>query len=288
MDTDASPQNPPPTPPREAGRTILAWLLGYLVFRFTVGVLRLPVHTPGAVLLVANLLVALGSIGLPIGAIAAVARSRPAVPLRLLGVVGGIGLWLALAFLTPPRPAVLLAFSLAVQDIGKILAAAGLGLTLAGGIREPNILFPAGLFAALADFVVVNFGTVKHALSTSRGAAVVKAVSAQVPSLHPSLVPLTIGPADFLFLGIFLGCAARFGMDLRRTAWVLALVLGLSLVLVPFLGSVPALAPMSLAFLAVNWRSFKLTKQEMVGSIVVVAAAGALFLGYFLTLYRHR
>lgn len=284
MAARAEPEQTTPSP--GDARPALLWLGAYAVFRFGVGVAQLPLATPGWVLLLANALVALGSIGLPIAGIAALSRLRaPAWRWLLLALVG-VAVWLGLALLTPGRPSVLLALSATVQDLGKILGAAGLGLALANGIREPNILFPAAIFAAFADFVVVNFGTVKHALSNPKGQALVKAVSAQVPAVHPGLVPLTIGPADFLFLGLFLGCAARFRMGLVGTAWVLALVLALSLVLVPLIGPIPALAPMSLAFAATNWRHFRLSREELVGSIVVLIVAGALFLGYFLALGR--
>lgn len=258
----------------------------YALFRLGIGVLQLPVRTPDWLLLVANLAVALGSIGLPIAGIAALSRVGAPVWKWLLLAAAGVAVWIGLALVTPARPFFILAFSATLQDVGKILGAAGLGLALAHGIREPNILFPAGLFAAFADFVVVNFGTVKHALSSPKGQAVLKAVSAQVPAVHPKLIPLTIGPADFLFLGIFLGCAARFAMGLRRTAWVLAVVLALSLFLVPLVGAIPALAPMSIAFVATNWRRFRLTREELVGSLVVLVVAGGLFLGYFLMLGR--
>lgn len=266
----------------------LTWLLAYLLFRLCIGVVRLPAETPPTAILLASGLVALGSIGLPIAALGAFAMRRRGVGVSLLVALTGLAAWLGLAAVTPPQADLVTAACLALQDGAKVTAAGALGVALAGVIREPNILLPAGLFAAMADFIVVNFGTVKHALSSSRGQEVVKAVSAQVPSVHPSLAPLTIGPADFLFLGIFLACAARFGGGVRRTGWALAVVLGLSLALVPVIGAVPALAPMSLAFLAVNWRMFRLTRQELIGSVVAVLAAGGLFLGYFLAMYGRR
>jgi hypothetical protein len=113
----------------------------------------------------------------------------------------------------------------------------------------------------------------------------VQAVSAKVPSVHPAIATLTIGPADFLFLGVFLACAARFEMGLKKNAVVLAGVLGLSLALVQVLPAIPALAPMSAAFVAVNWRKFRLTKQELISTAVVLAVMGGLFLAYFLLAY---
>jgi hypothetical protein len=259
-------------------------LLGaYLLFRLLLGVIRLPVGTPTWVLGIAALVSALGGIGLPIATIAALVRANRSPRMALGLALVGLALWLGLLAggraLAGPVTAIL-------QDVGKIVAAAGVGVALAAAIREPNILLPAGLFAAFADFVVVNFGTVKHALSSPKGQALVQSVSAKIPSVHPRLPELTVGPADFLFLGIFLACAARFDMGLERTARVLAIVLAVSLVLVLLVGPVPALAPMSVAFIAANWKKFRLTKEEILGSVLVLVLMGGLFLGYFLVVYR--
>jgi hypothetical protein len=197
-----------------------------------------------------------------------------------------VALWLGLAAVGGQGGMALVGGAL--QDVGKILAAVGVGLALAAGIKEPKLLLPAGAFAAFADFVVVKIGTVHQALSTSKGQALIQSVSAQVPTVHPSLRPLTIGPADFPFLGIFLACAARFEMGLRRTAWILAVVLAASLLLVPLVKAVPALAPMGIVFLAANWRHFRLTRQEIISTAVVLAVMGAPFVGYFLWVFPAR
>jgi hypothetical protein len=272
----------PETQPKHAGglgRAALAWLAAYAAFRLLTGVAQLPTEAPAALIAGANGVAAAASIGLPIGALAALAAAGLRLPALLQ--LGGLSLaaWIALA--AAPAPGLGGVVSATLQDVGKIVGMGSLGLALAAGIREPHILFPAGLFAAFADFVVVRFGTVRRALSTEQGRAVVQAVSAQVPAVHASLSPLTIGPADFLFLGVFLGCAARFEMGLTRTALVLAAVLAISLLLVPVLGAVPALAPMALAFLAVNHRAFRLSREEAWGTLVVLLAAGGLFFAYF-------
>jgi hypothetical protein len=261
-------------------------LLIFFVFRTGLGALRLPADTPQWVPLLAAVVTALGAIGLPIVAIALLARLRLAPGRSLLLALGGLFLWLALLGAMPLLPPALYIPVGALQDLGKIVAAGGVGIALGGFLREPNILLPAGVFAAFADFVVVNFGTVKHALSSEEGHRVVEAVSAAVPAVHPSLPPLMIGPADFLFLGIFLMCAVRFDFGLRRNAWVLTAVLALSLLAVPWVGAVPALAPMSIAFVALNWRNFRLSRQEIVSTALVLVVMGALFLSYFLLFFR--
>lgn len=261
----------------------LGILAAYVLFRWSLAVIQLPDATPRWILLVAAVLSAAGAIGLPILGIVSLVRRPPSAAGALGLGAAGLAVWLGLAAarISPG----LAPLSGAVQDLGKILAAAGVGVALSAALREPNILLPAGIFAAFADFVVVNFGTVKHALSSPKGQAMVQAVSAQVPAVHPRIAALTIGPADFLFLGIFLACAARFGMGVGRTAWILAGVLALSLVLVPLIGPIPALAPMATAFVVTNWRHFRLSRQELLSTLVVLVFMGGLFLTYFLFLF---
>jgi len=284
-DTTAEPGVPTPGP--SANQRILLALAAYVLFRWALGTIRLPLGTPGPVLFLAFIVVALGSIGLPIAVIAELARARISGRTGVLIALIGLGLWFGLVGVLRSTPLWLLPLSATIQDLGKVLAAGGLGIALGALIREPNILLPAGVFAAFADFVVVSYGTVHQALQTQKGQAVVAAVSAKVPAVHPRLVALTIGPADFLFLGLFLACAVKFGMGLRRNAAILALVLAASLVAIQLdlLSALPALAPMSVTFVALNWRKFRLTREEIVSTAVVVVLAGALFLGYFLFLF---
>jgi hypothetical protein len=273
--------------PANAYRLVLATVGAYVLFRGTLAFLRLPLGTPDAVLLIASVFVAFGSIGLPIAVIAALAHARPSAGQSAFTACAGLALWFGVIGLLVAGQRWLLPVAGTLQDVGKVLAAGGIGILLGGLIREPNILAPAGVFAAFADFVVVTYGTVHRALQTDKGRAMVAAVSAAVPAIHPKLEPLTIGPADFLFLGLFLTCAVRFQMGLRRNAILLAVVLAGSLLAVQanLFGAVPALAPMSITFVAANWRSFRLSKQEVISTVVVILVAGTLFLGYFLFLF---
>ncbi|MFN3652933.1 MAG: hypothetical protein ACK47B_25425 [Armatimonadota bacterium] len=282
-----------PDPERNAEKgsagPALALLLAYALFRLALALVRLPLATPPWALLLVAAVSSVLSIGLPALAIAALARREPPRGRLVLGALVGLAVWLGLGFLmAQTRGAGWLLVS-PVQDMAMIGAMAAAGIALGLSVREPNILFPAALFAAFADFVVVNFGTVNRALSTEGGQKLLQSVSAKVPTsqVHPGLAPwsLTIGPADFLFLGFFLACAARFNMGVSRNALVLGVVLGAALFLVPFVHAVPALLPMAVAFVALNWRHFRLSRQELVGSVVVLLVTGALFWGYFLWVF---
>jgi len=265
------------------------WLAigAYALFRLALELIRLPLQTPAGVLVLASTLVALGSIGLPIGVIAALCAARPSGRSLALIALAGLGVWFAAVAGMAAFGPWIAPLSGPLQDVGKVLAAGGIGAALGMLIREPNILAPAGVFAAFADFVVVNFGTVHRALQTAKGQAMVAAVSASVPAIHPRLIPLSIGPADFLFLGLFLMCAVRFEMGLRKNGVLLAVVLAASLLAIQadVVKAMPALAPMSIAFVIANWRHFRLSRQEVISTFVVIGLAGALFLGYFLFLF---
>lgn len=262
-------------------------LAAYALFRGALELIRLPHGTPPLMLALASGVVALGSIGLPILVIATLVAGKPRAGITLLVAVAGLALWFGAVAAAPVFGRGFLPLAWTLQDVGKVLAAGGVGAALGRAIREPNILAPAGVFAAFADFVVVNFGTVHRALQTEKGQAMVAAVSAAIPAIHPRLTPLSIGPADFLFLGLFLMCAARFGMGLWKNGILLSVVLAASLLAVQadVVRAMPALAPMSIAFVAANWRSFRLSRQEVISTFVVIGLAGALFLGYFLFLF---
>jgi hypothetical protein len=159
-----------------------------------------------------------------------------------------------------------------------IMATVGLGVLLASALREPNILLPAAVFAAFADYFVVHFGTVHHALKSAAGQHLVRTVSAKVPTL-PGLPVLTVGPADFVFLAFFLACVYRFDLDLKRTLVLLGVLLTFSLFFVTLLGApVPALVPMAFAFVVANFRRFKLSRSEMqaMGAAAVIVGVVAL------------
>jgi hypothetical protein len=262
---------------------LAASIVAYAVFRWLLGVVQLPVHTPRPVLVAVGILVAAGAIGLPVWVLMSLVRAGRAALVASISLVVGLALWLGLGVVLPGGTGFFSAGIEALRDLGKILAAGGVGIGLAAALREPNILLPAGVFAAFADFVVVSFGTVKHALSTPKGQALVQSVSAKVPSVHPSLgAGITIGPADFLFLGIFLGCAHRFEMGLARNARLLTIALAATLLLTYLIPAIPALAPMSITFVAANWRQFRLSRSEIISTGVVLLLAGSLFLAFFL------
>jgi hypothetical protein len=162
---------------------------------------------------------------------------------------------------------------------------APIGLALLGSsigriIKHPNTLLAGAGFAIFFDIVVVTMGTV--AVLMTANAALISAVSVgagaapAMPTLpfHPlhagRLLPVeeplsrvTIGPADVLFMAVFLSAVHRLGLARKATfGWMFGL-LGLALVIVQvFAVPIPALAPMGIAVLIANARHAAFTNQE--------------------------
>jgi hypothetical protein len=172
---------------------------------------------------------------------------------------------------------------LGISDTLMVLATSMLGLAVSHIIREPNILAPAALFAALADFAVVSLWIPRvmevapQALST---------VAVHVPQVGAKPTPTglrpigIIGPADFVFLAFYFACVWRFGMAAQATyIWMVIALAGYMFFqnvvgsLTPrFMDAVdmlPGLVPMAVVLLVVNRKYFRFSREEKRAMAVV-------------------
>lgn len=159
--------------------------------------------------------------------------------------------------------------------VGAVLVGAAIGRI----VNHPNTLIAAAGFAAFFDMVVVFLGPVAklmesnspliQAVSVGAGSAVAPATGGFGRAIRV-LSAVTIGPADVLFLAIFLSSVAllwrrhefRLPTERATIAWMFGLLM-LALVLVEFgVRAVPALAPMGLAVIAANIRHCDFTPRE--------------------------
>ena len=180
-----------------------------------------------------------------------------------------------------------------------------LGAAIARIFRHSNTLLVGAGFGLFFDIVVVTMGPVAHLL---RGgdSGIIAAVSVgagaprtDLPSSRsvPLLSGITIGPADVLFIALFLaavvllerkpvgettgGAAAG---SARRTFWWIFGLLALALTLVEFTAlPVPALAPMGVAVLIANFRNGAFTTREKkdlaIGGVFALFCAALIVVG---------
>lgn len=252
--------------------------------------MRVPLDWVRTATLVSTLLLMASMLGL-VFALSQVLEGHRRLVLVLL--VGGLGLW-AMSLMVPPwfgwnvqspPPLGVQALYRTVHGYLTILWAVGLGALVSWIVREKNLLVPVVPLAALIDVLTVLAprGFVKQVVEKAPEVAekAMVAVTAVPNVAHEvsHIVPIVlIGVGDFVFLALYAACLYRFGLRTRATAIGLFIVLWLYLVAVAvgIAPSLPALVPMAVVVLAVNWRHFQLSRQEKWASVVVVGAIVAI------------
>ncbi|MBX3112495.1 MAG: hypothetical protein KF857_10840 [Fimbriimonadaceae bacterium] len=173
---------------------------------------------------------------------------------------------------------------------GVLVWCLGLGGLVSLVLKEKGLLLPVALFLAGFDVFLVMTPFAPTAKVVEQNPGVLKAVAMSVPQVNQAkpgepppaakVVDLgLVGPADLAFMGMFFACLHRFGMRARRTVLWLAPVMALYFLLAisPFgIGMLPAMVPIGITVLAVNWREFGLQGQERVATWVVAAVSVAL------------
>ncbi|MBW3625463.1 MAG: hypothetical protein KY468_18870 [Armatimonadetes bacterium] len=166
-------------------------------------------------------------------------------------------------------------------NLSLIAATVLLGAFISLAVKDAPLLLPVLLVGGIVDYWGVYYGTTHQVIKNAP--QIVERVSAKVPSVSFGGIyvpPTTIGPGDFLFLGIFFACMYRFGFDVKRTFWMFYVLLLVSLVLVNvFPIPIPALVPMAVAMLAVNWRKLRLSRAELYATAYVLAFLVVLLVG---------
>lgn len=174
--------------------------------------------------------------------------------------------------------------------VGLVMWCVGLGVLLANLLKDKNLLLPVSLFLAAFDIflVLTPSGVTKQivqqmpeALKTV-GYSIPKIAATtpgQAPTGGPVHVFAYIGPADFLFMGMFFVALFRFGMRTKQTAlWLIPAIL-VYLLLVAIFPAVPLLVPIGLTVLIVNMPEFKLNKEEKLSTVGALVLAMAIIAG---------
>jgi len=206
-----------------------------------------------------------------------VAAITPPARIALAGSVVCLVLWILLPLTTRVMPSGL-AFYIFFpwQNMLMILAAVLFGCLVSLAIREPGILFPGALVAGMVDYWGVYHGTTMYFIQAAPN--VVSAVSVKMPAVSLAVpMPPSIGPGDFVFLGVFFAALYRLRMRVSTTFWLFLALLVPSLVVVLVLGiDIPALVPMAVAMVLANFGEMRLSRSEMFATLYVVLAVAGL------------
>ena len=173
----------------------------------------------------------------------------------------------------------------------SLLGAAVLGGSLvAQMISSPNLLGPlCGLLAMLDVWFVLFQGIASQMIKDAPG--YVDKVTAAAPAVGAAtsraaefaIRPVSIGAADYLFLGFFFAIMHRFGMNWRTsTKLMIVLVCGALLAVMAGIGHLPGLLFIGLAAALPNLKFFEYSKEEKLaliqaGGFVVLMTIGLYF-----------
>jgi hypothetical protein len=255
--------------------------------RLVIGFARLP----DSVLPITSIVVSVLFIAIPILGFYRGASFPWGWKAAVAAIVGGaaVQFLFALAARSVAMPflsACLMAFS----QTGLLLWCFGIGALLASVLKDKNLILPVSIFLALFDIwlVFAPEGVASQAVSGSRPelTRIMENMSYRVPLPGGFAKPMAyVGPADFLFIAMFFVALFRFKMRTRETFIALVPTLAVYLLIVltfadvvigPFrLGGLPALLPIGAVILAVNWKEFKLTRDEMIATIAVFVIGSA-------------
>jgi hypothetical protein len=188
---------------------------------------------------------------------------------------------------------------MAIVQTGILAWTLGIGVLLSLKVGDKNLMIPIAIFLVGFDMFLVFNPESPTRRMLENVPAVTQSVLATVPAAKSAEEAKAgvqnlaqVGPADLLFAAAFFALMFRFELNPRKTvAWMVP-VLVLYLLIVVFagdarigplsLGMLPAMVPIGLTVLLVNWRSFKLQGQEVAGVVLVtLLAAGLAWFGIY-------
>lgn len=195
------------------------------------------------------------------------------------------GVTLALGAIKPASHSALVLVLSALRNLLLMAFAGSLGYTVSFILREPGILLPVTLFAALVDCWSVAWGPLSHVLE--KRPEIAEAASVHMPTAAVGVPSTMIGMGDFLFLALFFGVLYRFSMNVSGAFWLSFALLTVSmLVVIHWINALPALVPMSIAVMAANVRQFRLTRKELLATLYVGILLLVLLIGSGVFLFR--
>jgi hypothetical protein len=175
-----------------------------------------------------------------------------------------------------------------VLQIARFAWPAALGFLISGLIKDRNLLLPIAIVLATVDILAVfaPAGTVNQGLESPTIRPIFDALAYQVPKAGTAMPLAQMGPADPLFIAMFLLAIHKFGMRFRKTIlWMQPALAAYLLVVIAFgnetlfgfsLGALPALVPIGLVVAVVNAKEFRMSKSETAMTIGVAALCCAL------------
>ncbi len=258
---------------------------GLLAFFGTLGllaVLRILMSfllVPESLALPVSFLITVAFVALPVLALFRAGSHLWTAKLAVAFIAIGMALQFLVPMLNPAGRGLGAIFVSAIAQQGLPMWTVGLGAGLALLLKDKNMLLPVAIFLVLFDIFLVftPVGFVQQLMKSHP--KLLPAMAHQIPMVttkpQETGVPVGtfayIGPADFLFMGMFFVAVFRFGMRSKETFRWLLVALALYIPLALVVGAIPLLVPIGLSVLLVNLREFKMNTEEKISTALVAA-----------------
>ena len=178
-----------------------------------------------------------------------------------------------------------------VVQIARFGWPAALGFLISGLIKDKNLLLPIAIVLATVDILAVfaPAGTVQQGLENPTIRPIFDMMAYQVPEAGTARPLAQMGPADPLFIAMFLYAVRKFKMRFKQTIlWMIPALAAYLWIVLAYgdrtlwgfsLGMLPALVPIGIVVAVVNAREFKMSKQETMMTLgVATFCAGLIFM----------
>lgn len=271
-----------PDPTLPGGIATFFTVVGVLaLIRIAVGFVSLPIQAVAPV----NTLLAVLFVAVPVFACFFGANFRWRPLLAAVFLVAGVLAQVAFTFASMRTHGAVSGVLNAVAQMGLTTWCVGLGALLGSALRDKNLILPVAIFGAAYDIylVLTPAGITNKVMEAAP--KVFQGVAAQVPAVTAAAatgkaeVSTYVGPADLVFLSAFFVVIFRFKMNPRLTLALMAPVLvAYMLAVLRFELALPALVPIGACVLIANWRYFKLSRDEILSTIVLAALCCGLIL----------
>ena len=268
----------------------LAWFFGTLALLAALRVSMAFLLVPEAARLPISLAITILFVALPVFALFRASSHSWNWRLAVSFIAAGLLLHFALPLASPGGKGIVPILLDAVSQQGLPTWTVGIGALLALLLKDKNLLLPVSIFLALFDIFLVFTPVGFVQVLMQKAPNLLPAMAHKIPEVATKPVETGVpvgtfahvGPADFLFMGMFFIALHRFQMRTRATLVWLMIGLAVYIPLAFIVGPVPLMVPIGLTVLLVNLREFKMTTEEKV-STALVAAIGVAIVVYAAT-----
>ncbi len=186
------------------------------------------------------------------------------------------------------------------MQLGMLFWTLGLGVLVSILVREKNMLLPVAIFLAGMDALLILTPFTPQARIAAENPEIISNIGLRVPGVRVSTpgipqAPIAIndvgavGPADLFISAMFFAAMFRYGMRSKQTAvWLIPVLIGYLFIVLLTGIPLPALVPIGLTALIINWREFKLSKDEKAATwvVTIIALAMACYGAYAKATYK--